>query len=104
MVETFAESAVRSAARVPVVLEASDDEELLVALLDEIVFLVDVRGVVPVEVRLEEGEGGSVAGWFDTVSVSDVESVGAAPKGVSRSELIFEQEDSRWRCRAMLDV
>ena len=77
---------------------------MLVALLEEIVYLVDALGVVPVDVALEATEDGGVAGYFETVPVSQVGIRGASPKGVSRSELDLRQDQERWRCRAVIDV
>lgn len=106
LVESFADvTDVAATDTVPVMFEfAPDDEEALVAVLEEIVYLVDALGVVPVDVALEAAEDGGVAGYFDTVPVSQVTLGGAGPKGVSRSELELRHDQGRWRCRAVIDV
>jgi SHS2 domain-containing protein len=90
--------------RWPVKLEAGDDEETLVALLDEVIFVVDTLGVVPATVVLEEASDGGISGWLGTVPAASVEVTGAPPKGVSRSELHFGVERGGWRCHAQIDV
>jgi SHS2 domain-containing protein len=90
---------------VPVMFElAPDDEETLVAVLEEIVYMVDAFGVVPVDVALEETEDGGVAGYFETASAEHVALTGAVPKGVSRSDLEFQHGEGRWSCRVVIDV
>jgi SHS2 domain-containing protein len=107
LVETFADlSNVTSTDTVPVMFDlAPDDEEALVAVLEEIVYLINAREAVPVDFVLEATEDGGVAGYFETAPASMVPLGGAAPKGVSRSELEFGHDDQgRWRCRAVIDV
>ncbi len=106
LVETFADvSNVAATDTVPVMFDlAPDDEEALVAVLEEIVYLIDAREAVPVDVALEATEDGGVAGYFETAAASTVPLGGAAPKGVSRSELELRHDQWRWRCRAVVDV
>jgi SHS2 domain-containing protein len=106
VVETFAGvGEVTATDTVPVMFEfAPDDEEALVAVLEEIMYLVDAHEVVPVEVTLEATEDGGVACYFETVPTAWVAVSGAAPKGVSRSELELKHDQGRWRCRAVIDV
>jgi SHS2 domain-containing protein len=106
LVDSFAEVTDAAATdTVPVMFDyAPDDAEALVALLEEIVYLVDALGVVPVDVALEATENGGLAGYFETVPVSRVAVSGASPKGVSRSELDLRHDQGRWRCRAVIDV
>lgn len=106
LVETFADVGdIAATDTVPVMFEfAPDNEEALVAVLEEIVYMVDALGVVPVEVELEETQDGGVAGYFETVPASQVTLNGAAPKGVSRSDLELRQDRGRWSCRVVIDV
>jgi SHS2 domain-containing protein len=93
-----------STRRVPLTLEADTDEELLVAALEDVVYLLDADGVVPVAARFEEQSDGSIGGFVDVVPVDEVEEIGAAPKGVSRSELEFGEHGGVWRCHVVVDV
>lgn len=106
LIGTFADVAdVVPTDTVPVMFDlAPDDEETLVAVLEEIVYMVDALGVVPVDVALEETEDGGVAGYFETAPADQVARTGAAPKGVSRSELALHHDRGRWTCRAVIDV
>jgi len=88
----------------PVIVDAPLDEELVVQLLDEVLYLVEVRGVVPVGVDLDDAEDGSVAGFLEVVPVAHVEQVGALPKGCSRSGLVAGPDPAGWRCRVVVDV
>jgi SHS2 domain-containing protein len=106
LVETFADVGdITATDTVPMVFDlAPDDEETFVAVLEEIVHLVDAHEVVPVEVTLEATEDGGVACYFETVPTAKVAVSGAAPKGVSRSELELKHDQGQWRCRAVIDV
>jgi SHS2 domain-containing protein len=105
LVETFADVGnVAGTDAVRVQIDAEMDEELLVRLLEEVVYVVEVLGQVPVQIRLTDAGRGGVAGTFETVPVEDVEATGALPKGVSHSDLVFEQRADVWRCHAVVDV
>lgn len=105
LVEAFAATPDTPVTRtVPVHLDSAAGEDLLVLLLEEIVYLVDVLGVVPVGVSLEETEDGGIAGDLEVVLVGDADVTGAVPKGVSRSDLVFEEAGGRWGCRVVVDV
>ena len=93
-----------STRRVPLMLEADTDEELLVAALEDVVYLLDADGVVPVVARFEEQADGSIGGLVDVVPVDEVEEIGAPPKGASRSELQFGEHGGVWRCHVVVDV
>lgn len=84
---------------VPVVLTADSDEELLVALLDEAVFLPDARGLVPI--RAAVTADGAVLGC---VFAAAVQIVGPVPKGISWSDLVCGPDDGGWRCAVTVDV
>lgn len=107
-VETFVDlggaraSGVRRAA-----LAADVDEDLLVAALEEMVYLLDTTGEVPVDVELTAtSEGAEVT--FGTTLVTDLEQIGAVPKAVSLHELRLGREEGpetpRWTCSVTLDV
>jgi SHS2 domain-containing protein len=105
LVESFADiGGVEPSDRLPVVLRAADDEDALVLLLEEVIYAVEALGMVPVGVELVEDADGSVGGAFAAAAVDRVEVIGALPKGVSRSELEFEQRDGMWRCHVLVDV
>jgi SHS2 domain-containing protein len=85
-------------------LEPADDDEMLIALLDEVIYLVDALAVVPVMVQLEARADGGLTGTFQTVPATAVAVIGAVPKGISRSELFIGSRRGRWRCSVEVDV
>ncbi len=85
--------------KVVVEMAAGSDEELLVAVLDEAVFLADARGLVAVAARV----AGGVA-TFACLPASTVDVVGACPKGVAWNDLVCAATDDGWRCAATIDV
>lgn len=90
---------------VPIAFDRADDPELLVAVLEEVVYTCDVLGVVPVDVLLVPTEDGGLAGTFDVVPVEATETVGSVPKAVARSELHLGPDGhGRWHCRVTIDV
>lgn len=108
LVATFADAGPAVADRtVEFTVAATTDEGLLVHLLEEVIFLVDTEGCVPVGVTILDADGG-LRGSFATVDVTQVEQIGALPKGVSRSEAEFagdgEGDRQRWHCRVTIDV
>jgi SHS2 domain-containing protein len=90
---------------VPFALDPADDDELLVQLLEEVLYLVDALGVVPATTEVVEAEDGGIAGSFDVVPVAQIEQTGAVPKAISRGDLSFARgTDDRWACRFTVDV
>ncbi len=89
---------------IPVSVGSGDDDEVLVALLEEVIYVVDALGLVPVRVQLTELEDGGVSGGMEVVSASDVELIGPVPKAVSYYGLRIGKEGPLWRCRVLIDV
>jgi SHS2 domain-containing protein len=86
-----------------VTLDADDDPELLVALLAELVYLLDVEEVVPAGVVVDD-RGTSVVVRLTLSDVAAAEQVGPAPKGISRSGLTLAPVGTGWRARAIVDI
>lgn len=106
VVETFAETGDVTATReVPLEVGAANDEDVVVALVDDVCYLLDADGLVVVDIALEEHEeDGNFDGTFFVAPVDAVIATGAPPKGVSRSALLFTHEESLWRARVLIDV
>ncbi|HTN78905.1 MAG TPA: archease [Acidimicrobiales bacterium] len=77
--------------------------ELLVLLLEEVLFDAEARGHVPTVTEVEVRDD-RLVGRFSTVSIEELDITGAIPKGVSYSDLEFGATESGWHCRAMVDV
>ncbi|HEX6869540.1 MAG TPA: archease [Micromonosporaceae bacterium] len=80
------------------------DTELLIEVLEEVVYLLDAGDEVPVQVALARTTHGGLVGEFGVAPRVAVPLVGAAPKGISRHQLRFEHLDDVWRCRFVVDV
>jgi SHS2 domain-containing protein len=105
LVDSFACVAVAATKPVPIELDEQADEALLVSLLDEVIYVIDVLGGVPANLALAQTEDGRVVGVIDLAPFSAVEIHGSPPKGVSLNELSITDEDKgRWSCRATIDV
>lgn len=108
LVESFVEpepgTAPDAGVAIPFTIDARTDDDQVVALLEEVIYVVETKAMVPLGVQLTvDAEG--VAGTFDTVPVEAVELIGAVPKGVSRHGLEFRRRDrDGWWCRALVDV
>lgn len=80
-----------------------DDEQLLVAVLEEIVYLLDTTGAVPVQVALTPYDGGCEV-RFDTIDARVLPQVGAVPKAVTLHQLRFGRVGPVWSCLVTWDV
>jgi SHS2 domain-containing protein len=84
-------------------VEAERDDDLLVAALEEVIYLLDTTGQAPVDVNLAEADGG-VDMTLAMVDASAVPQVGAVPKAVSLNDLDLSEGKHGWRCSVTLDV
>ena len=105
LVEAFAETRNVIATReIPLEVGAARDEDVVVTLLDDVCYLLDADGLVVVDVALEEEDDGNFDGTFFVAPVAAVVQTGAAPKGISHSDLQFTQQGGLWRGRVLVDV
>lgn len=82
-----------------------DHEDLLVDLLDEVIYLLDARRAVVVDVALRDTETGGIEGTLALAPADNVRMVGAVPKAVTYHGLRLEQaEDGTWRSHVIIDV
>lgn len=104
LVECFADtSSAPAPTPIPVAFGPASDADLLVTLLEEVIYIADVLGVVPVTVELRDTDDGGLTGTLDAVAIDTVEAVGPAPKGVSH-EIAIDRNGAAWTCRALIDV
>ncbi|MFV2114498.1 archease [Micromonospora sp. LOL_025] len=81
-----------------------DDADLLVGVLDEVIFRMETAGELPLRTDVaDDGAGGLVVRWR-TVDTDAVELVGAVPKAVSLHGLRFGPDGEGWCCAVTLDV
>ncbi|MFF6772886.1 archease [Streptomyces sp. NPDC012637] len=86
-----------------VVVRAERDEDILVALLDEVVYRLDTGGEVPVDVELAPADGG-VRGVLWMADAGSLPVTGAAPKAVTLHGLAMTRRPDGWTCSVTLDV
>lgn len=78
-------------------------EDGLVTVLDEVVYLLDTAGQVPVAVTTTE-DGDDLLVRFALADVADMPQIGAVPKAVALQDLTVRREAGRWVCAVTLDV
>lgn len=83
-------------------LTADRDDDLLVAVLDEVIYLLDTTGEAPVDLGIKGTDGG-VDVTFSMADASTLQA-GAVPKGVSLNDLHLSHGHNGWRCAVTLDV
>lgn len=105
LAESFAEvpAGVPRSSR-PLLVRAVTPEERLVAALEEVVYALDVDGVVPTATRVETVIGDEVRGVFDVVPLAMTRCVGPPPKAVTRHGLRVVRTGEGWRCEVVVDV
>ncbi|WP_243761438.1 archease [Streptomyces sp. YIM 98790] len=104
MVDCFADlSGARPDAVRQVRLTGHSDDELLAALLDEVLFRLEVHGEVPLDVEAESVNGGLDV-RLSVTGLHSVQITGAVPKAVSWNELHLAPAPSGWTCAATVDV
>ena len=88
-------------------LDAVDDVDLLVAALEEVVYLLDVAGEVPLDVAVTAptpGTGAAAELHLRTAPADALEQVGAVPKAVSLHGVRCAPDADGWSCAVTLDV
>jgi protein archease len=84
-------------------LAASSDADLLAAVLDEVIYLLDTTSTVPVDIELEPLDD-AVDVRFATIGAEQLPQVGAVPKAVSLHGLSLSAGPGGWSCSVTLDV
>lgn len=104
LVESFADlTGARPHRTETVHLAPAPVQDMLVELLDEVVYRLDVHGEVPLDSRLTPATDGGLQARFDMVPTDAVEAVGALPKAVSLHGLRVTGDDGWW-CTFTVDV
>ena len=86
-------------------MTAGSDEDLLVALVDEVIYRLDADGEIPVSVAVRPLPDGGVTVSFALVPVAAAEITGAVPKAASLHELRCAPDAAgRWSCAVTVDV
>jgi SHS2 domain-containing protein len=106
LVESFAKAVETTSTRRPLPLAAPPGraEDTLIALVEQVIYAIDVFAAVPVGFRLEESGEGALTGSMDVVPVEAVALLGAPPKAVTYHGLSVAPTETGWRCRMLVDV
>jgi len=84
---------------------ASSDDDLLVAVIDEVIYRLDADGEIPVTVAVRPAPEGGVVLVLSLAELSEAEITGAAPKAASLHDLRCVPDPAgRWSCGITIDV
>jgi SHS2 domain-containing protein len=104
LVESFAD--VRAAIpdqTVTLSYEEPAGEDLLVRVLNDVIYQVEVHGRVPVDISVTESAD-AVDVRFAAAPLAEVDIIGPLPKAVTLHELSFAGNDGQWRCHVTVDI
>ena len=84
---------------------AGSDEDLLVAVVDEVVYRLDADGEIPVTAAVRPAPDGGVVLTLALADVHEAEITGAVPKAASLNDLRCAPDASgQWSCGITIDV
>ena len=105
LVSGFADTrSLRPLQMVAFVCDPSPDDELLVEVLDEAIYLVQTHDVVPVQVAVASNGEGGLVGEFGVVPRADVTLRGPLPTAVAWHGLRLDWDGSAWRCHVVVEL
>jgi SHS2 domain-containing protein len=84
-------------------IAAQTDQDALVAVLDEVIYLLDTQLAVPVAVDVEAAPDGLSVRW-QLAAVDGIELTGAVPKAVTLHQLEITHGPHGWCCGVTVDV
>ena len=86
-------------------LDEDTPDDLLVALIDELILRLDAEGELAVDLTVARADGGSLRGELVLCPVGDVEVHGVAPKAATWHEVrLGPDPDGGWTGAVMLDL
>lgn len=104
LVETFADVPDEAIQYLlPIGASGEDPQDELLALLEEVIYVVDVFGVVPTHFHLAVTDDGAVSGDMEVVPVNRVTLTGPPPRSVEHHELSITEHVGQWNCRAVVE-
>ncbi|EHR51292.1 hypothetical protein SacmaDRAFT_3056 [Saccharomonospora marina XMU15] len=104
MVDSFADAQLPSPdTTVECAVAGERDEDLLVGVLDEVIYRMETRGELPVATEVSPTAKG-VRVRFRMVDSAAVVSTGSVPKAVSLHELRIAPHADGWSCSVTIDV
>ncbi|HYZ38945.1 MAG TPA: archease [Pseudonocardiaceae bacterium] len=88
---------------VTVKIAAQTDQDALVAVLDEVIYLLDTQAAVPVGVEVGAARDG-LSVHLQLAPLDGVELIGAVPKAVTLHHLEIARSPQGWCCGVTVDV
>jgi len=86
-------------------LTAGSDEDLLVTVIDEVIYRLDAEDEIPASVAVRPAPDGGAVVVLEVVPVAEAEIIGAAPKAASLHDLRCTPDAAgRWACGVTIDV
>ena len=86
-------------------IRARSDEDLLIAVIDEVIYRLVADGMVPASVAVRSAPDDGVVLFLALIPVSEAEIIGAAPKAGSLHDLRCAPDAAgQWSCGVTVDV
>ena len=87
-------------------LPSGPDADVLVALLDEVVYRLDAEGELVLDTEITQTSDGGFTAWLTVGDAGQAVPVGAVPKAVSLHDLRFgaDPRTGVWSCAVTIDV
>ncbi|MEU8800632.1 archease [Spirillospora sp. NPDC048819] len=107
LVESFADTTgVRPSRTASLDVPPGTDADLLVTVLDEVIYRLEVGGEIVLGAEITEAPGGGLASRLEVGDAAEATAVGAVPKAVSLHALRFGVDPATggWSCAVTIDV
>ena len=86
-------------------MRARCDEDLLVAVIEEVIYWLDADGEIPLSVVVRPASDGGAVMFLVLVRAADAEIIGAVPKAASLRGLRCAPDSSgKWTCAVTVEV
>lgn len=107
LVESFADTAgVRPSRTAELHVPAGADADMLVTVLDEVIYRLDADGEIVLGAQVAGAPGGGLTARLEMGDAAQAAGIGAVPKAVSLHGLRFgaDPETGGWSCSVTIDV
>ncbi len=84
-------------------VEPGEPVDQMIAVLDEVIYLLDTAGQVPIGVAASR-DGTGLRVRLEMADLTGLPQIGAVPKAVALHEPVFERRGDGWVCEVTLDV
>ncbi len=84
-------------------VEPGEPQDRLVAVLDEVIYLMDTTGQIPIKATAVHDQN-RLRLHLTMADLTAIPQTGAVPKAVALHQLTFEHRAGQWTCTVTLDV